>query len=686
MRAAVCMLLFTLWPFSAVAETGHPAASAAVLVAGPVAATLTGPDQTAARNALAQYPDPPDTGTPEPEPPKPELPKPDIPTPGAPKPDSPKPGLTEVAPERAELSPVNVALVRRLGDKTFGLSADERTAAAAVYNQRAEPLWTAGKGLSPAGTAIVAELRRADDYGLPVQDIVTTDLLSALPSQLPSGDAGTSTLVLADTEIKITAAIFAYAKSARGGRIREPSKQLATLIDRAPQILKPADVMARVTTASDPAAALRGLNPQHPEFEALRRAYVDLRGKAQTAAASRLGSGPSLRPGDRHPHVAIARRIMAAGAPAPGQGAATVASAAVEPADLDVYDVDFANAVRAFQTSTGLMPADGIIGRKTRVAIDGLAGERGPSARELLVNMEQWRWMPDDLGATRVEVNIPEFTIRLIKNEKVVFSEPVVVGEVDKQTPLFSDRLQTIVLRPDWILPESVKVREAIPSLLGRGDFFKRYGLRVKRGQTNVEPRSVDWYSANQRIYTFYQPPGETNALGQVKFLFPNKHAVYFHDTPGKSLFDKRERTFSRGCIRVRNPVTLAALILGPDRGWTAQNVTDLVERGPDDNRVALGTPIPIHITYFTVVAGEGGKLKKLKDIYGHDKRISLALDGRWSDIDVPENHLAPIEDREFEWRVSSTIQPRRPSEAQRRTSQYQTNPVENFFQSLFGQ
>jgi len=547
MRAAACMLLFTLCPLSAAAETRPPTVSAAVAMASPVAAPVAGPDPTAARNAVSQYPDPPDTGTPEPEPPKPEVPKPDIPTPGAPKPDTPKPGLTELAPERAEPSPVIFTLVRRLGSKTFGLTADEQTAAAAIYNQRAEPLWTNSKGLSPAGTAIVAELRRADDYGLPVKDIVATDLLSALPSQLASGDAGPSPLMLADTEIKITAAIFEYAKSARGGRIREPSKQLATLIDRAPQILKPADVMARVTTASDPAAALRGLNPQHPEFEALRRAYVDLRGKAQTAAASRLGSGPSLRPGDRHPHVAIARRIMAARAPATGPGVAAGPVAAIAPADLDVYDPDFATAVRAFQTSSGLIPADGIIGRKTRAAIDGLAGERGPSARELLVNMEQWRWMPDDLGATRVEVNIPEFTIRLIKNGKVVFSEPVVVGEVDKQTPLFSDRLQTIVLRPDWILPESVKVREAIPSLLGRGDFFKRYGLRVKRGQTSVDPRSVDWYSANQRVYTFYQPPGQTNALGKVKFLFPNKHAVYFHDTPGKSLFDKRERTFSRG-------------------------------------------------------------------------------------------------------------------------------------------
>ncbi|MBX9925300.1 MAG: L,D-transpeptidase family protein, partial [Hyphomicrobiaceae bacterium] len=566
-------------------------------------------------------------------------------------------------------SPVLAALTQRLGDKKIGLSADERKAVAAFYERRGSPLWTNAQGLSETGSAVLAELRRAEDYGLPVKDIVASDVLTAIQTTRAASDAAPSPSALAETEIKITSAVLDYARFARGGRIPEPSKQLATYIDRAPQFLKAAQVVDRVMGASDPSDGLRKLNPQHPEFEALRRAYVEQRSKSEVDAAVTIPAGPSLRPGDRHPHVVIARRLMKLEAP---------------DANLaDVYDTAMAERVRAFQASRDLTPADGIIGRKTREAINAIAEERGPSARDLLVNMEQWRWMPEDLGAMRIEVNVPEFMIRLVRNGQTLFSERVVAGQIDKQTPLFSDRLQTIVMRPDWILPESVKVRDAIPSLLGRGDFFYSYGLKVRRGETEVDPRAVDWYSADQRAYTFYQPPGEKNALGQVKFLFPNKHAVYFHDTPTKQLFDKRERAFSRGCVRVRDPVRLAELVLASDRGWTAENVRALVDDGPEDNRVTLNTPVPIHITYFTVTSGEDGKLKRHRDLYGHAKRISLALDGRWKDIDIPEDHLAPIEDREFEWRVSAAAERRREAEYHR--YRYQTNPMDNFFRSIFG-
>ncbi len=662
----VLFLVAVLCPLMAAAEPATVAGSNSST--GPTtAAVVDVPSAT-----RAQYPDPPDTGSPAPEPPKPDAPPP---TPGSPPPDQPKraldgPPLDQASqPQtRPEPTPVMAALTRRLADKKIGLSADERSAVAAFYERRGNPLWTNDQGLNATGNAVVAELRRADDYGLPVTEIVDRDLGALLQSVLPGGAGDPPPATLAETEIKIIAAVLDYARLARGGRIPEPSKQLATYIDREPQILKASRVVERVLAASDPADALRKLNPQHAEFEALRRAYVDVRGKSEIEAATTMPSGPSIRPGDRHPHVAIARRML--------KLEASDASAA------ELFDPIMVEQVRALQTTRDLSPADGIIGRKTREAINTLADERGPSARDLLVNMEQWRWMPDDLGDTRIEVNIPEFMIRLVRNGQVVFSERVVVGQIDKQTPLFSDRLQTIVTRPDWILPESVKVRDAIPSLLGRGDFFNTYGLRVRRGNTEVDPRSVDWYSANQRAYTFYQPPGEKNALGEVKFLFPNKHAVYFHDTPTKQLFDKRERAYSRGCIRVRDPVRLAELILAPDRGWTSDNVRALVVDGPEDNRVTLNTPLAVHITYFTVTTGEDGKLKRHRDLYGHAKRVSLALDGRWKDIDIPADHLAPIEDREFDVYAAS-------AERQRETGpqrfRYQVSPMDNFFRSIFG-
>ena len=173
--------------------------------------------------------------------------------------------------------------------------------------------------------------------------------------------------------------------------------------------------------------------------------------------------------------------------------------------------------------------------------------------------------------------------------------------------------------------------------------------------------------------------------LGQVKFLFPNKHAVYMHDTPSKHLFDKAERAFSHGCMRVRNPVKLAELVLMHDKGWTAGKVAALLEDGPEDNKIALDRTIPVHVTYFTAAPGDDGKIKTFRDIYGHEQRISLALAGRWSEIDIPPDHLAPVEDREFEYR-STSVERRREAEVDRRTYKSSGgNEVEKALKNLFG-
>ena len=582
--------------------------------------------------------------------------------------DTPAPAPTAANTETAPVvfTQIVVAVKQRSSDRRVGFTAEERAAVITAYEKRNAALWSSETGLSDRGKSLIAEIRRADEWGLPAAELE--------PQKLP-GDGGQLTIEdQADIELRVSAAALKYARFARGGRIAEPTKQLASYIDRTPQLVPPADVMATLSSAGDAGAALRGFNPKHPAFEALRLAYVETLKSKASDGSDTIGDGPSLRPGMRHPHVAIARRLLKVPV------SEVSADADGKPGDAQLMDKAMVDAVKAFQETRGQEPADGIIGRKTRAELNML---RGPSQRELLVNMEQWRWMPTDLGATHIAVNIPEFTIRLVKNGSVVHAERVVTGLVTNQTPVFSDMLKTVVLLPDWVLPESIKVKEAIPSLLGQGNMFWSNGLKIKKGNTPVDPRSVDWYSANQKLYTFYQPPGDQNVLGQVKFLFPNKHAVYFHDTPSKHLFRNSERAFSHGCIRVRNPVRLAELVLEHDKGWSAEKVRELLESGPEDNRVALDNPIPVHVTYFTVTQDENGKLRSLRDVYGHARRISLALDGRWGDIEIPEDHLAPIEDREFEWRTAAFE--RRRTERERRYESYNSDPIGNMFKSLFG-
>ena len=566
------------------------------------------------------------------------------------------------------IAPAAQAIRARTTDKRLDATAEERQAVATFFDARSgAPLFADPKGLTPQGAALLAELKLAGDYGLPSAELV--------PAKLPAPGAALTETDWADLEVRMSLAALKYARYACGGRIPEPSKQLATYLDRAPQLIEPLTVLETLAAAPSAAIALRNTNPQHPSFEALRKAYIEARGAKATGDAGEdpLDGAPNLRPGMSHPAVAIVRQRLKLALPTATDGKA---------ADPQLYDPAMVEAIVAYQEANDLGTADGIIGARTRAAIASLqpAGEK-----TLLANMEQWRWMPSNLGETYITVNIPEFTIRMVKNGGVIHTERVVTGLVTNQTPIFSEELKTVVLQPDWVLPESIKINEALPSLQSGGGMFWSNGLKIKRGNTDVDPSEVRWSSANLKAYTFYQPPGEANVLGQVKFLFPNKHAVYMHDTPSKHLFDKAERAFSHGCMRVRNPVKLAELVLMRDKGWTAGKVAALLEDGPEDNKIALDRTIPVHVTYFTAAPGDDGKIKTFRDIYGHEQRISLALAGRWSEIDIPPDHLAPVEDREFEYR-STSVERRREAEVDRRTYKSSGgNEVEKALKNLFG-
>lgn len=265
----------------------------------------------------------------------------------------------------------------------------------------------------------------------------------------------------------------------------------------------------------------------------------------------------------------------------------------------------------------------------------------GPSLRTLLVNMEQWRWMPENLGSFYVWVNIPEYSVRVVKAGRVIHSERVVVGRAKTQTPVFSHEMEQVIFHPYWGVPESIKTKELLPSLAnGNIGVLERQNLRVSYRGRDINPATVDWTKADMRKFHVYQPPGSGNALGIVKFRFPNKHDVYMHDTPSKSLFNASTRAFSHGCMRVRDPLKLAELVLAEDRGWTAGRVTAAVQRGPKDNQINLTTKVPVHMTYFTAWVDDDGKVKTFGDIYGHESRIALGISGKSHTIE--RENVAP--------------------------------------------
>lgn len=259
----------------------------------------------------------------------------------------------------------------------------------------------------------------------------------------------------------------------------------------------------------------------------------------------------------------------------------------------------------------------------------------------LRYNMEMWRWMPRDLGRTYVMVNIPEFMFHVIRDGKVIHEERIVTGKVANKTPIFSDEMETVVLNPNWNIPNSIKVKELLPGLLQGRDMISGKGYRVEYGGRDVDPYSVNWATTDIRNFHIYQPPGGSNALGRVKFLFPNKHAVYLHDTPSKYLFKKKKRAFSHGCVRIRNPMKFAELLLGEDKGWSPSEIEQMRRSNPRENQIALTTKIPVHIGYFTAIVDDNGKTTFYDDIYDYEKLIQMGLDGKADQIVKPKKNLS---------------------------------------------
>lgn len=265
------------------------------------------------------------------------------------------------------------------------------------------------------------------------------------------------------------------------------------------------------------------------------------------------------------------------------------------------------------------------------------------AAKRLRANMEEWRWMHDDLGKLYVFNNIPEFMQYVYKDGQVVRKERIVAGMLDKQSSIFTRNLKHVVLRPKWRVPKSIMVHELWPSLRRGGGLMRQYGLQIETKEGKVlDWRKIDWSKDDIRNYHVMQPPGGRSVLGVVKFSFPSQHTIFMHDTPDKWMFRQSQRTLSHGCLRVKNPVELAEIVLSYDKGWDKAKIAELIRSGPLNNEVALEKRVPIHLAYFTSWVEDDGKVRAFPDIYGHERRITQALDGQWDKINKGRDHLAP--------------------------------------------
>ncbi len=253
-----------------------------------------------------------------------------------------------------------------------------------------------------------------------------------------------------------------------------------------------------------------------------------------------------------------------------------------------------------------------------------LAEQNDPKKQaDIIANMERWRWMPPDLGNSHILVNIPEYQLRMMRNGVEIHQTRVIVGKTQTPTPVFSGDMDHLIVNPYWNIPPSIALKEMLPKLQSDPYALQAKGFEiVKRGRV-VDPATIDWSGGVKNI-TIRQPPGERNALGFIKFMFPNDHAVYLHDTPSRGLFSNSERAFSHGCIRVQEPFKLAEIILNNEHGMTESRLRSMA--GGSERYFNMQTKLPVHLVYFTSFVDSYGQLQSRPDIYGFNRRVKVAL------------------------------------------------------------
>ena len=474
----------------------------------------------------------------------------------------------------------------------------ERTTVEKFYTARDfAPLWTQSGTLTDNAKGVIARLKDAAVDGLIASDYPVPDFAAASTPE-----------ALAEADLKLTESTLDYARQAQSGRMHW--SQVSPDIQYPEHPTDPEQVLTNVTSAKDASAALESYNPPQKLYQELKKKLAELRGQGDAPVIT-IAAGPALKyipaRGKKQPEVVMQD-------PRVPQLRAKLGVS--ENADDTHYDAKVAAAVRRFQEDADI-PATGVLDNRTVAAIN--SPKRNKQIDTVIVNMERWRWLPRDLGApgigdAYVILNIPDFTLKVMQNGAQVWSTKVVTGKPGiHATPLLTETMKYITVNPTWNVPPSIVYGEYLPALQQDPTVLQRMGLHVEQERDGSIHIS--------------QPPGAANALGRIRFNFPNKFLVYQHDTPDKYLFDKSVRAYSHGCMRVQYPDQYASILLNitePNEHWTPEKIRSMY--GTNEIDLKFPTPIPVNITYQTAFVDDAGKLQFRKDLYGRDATMIAML------------------------------------------------------------
>jgi L,D-transpeptidase YcbB len=466
-------------------------------------------------------------------------------------------------------------------DRVLG-GAKERAGFEAFYSGRNfAPVWITDGKLNERATAAIAYLGTVDADGLDPAEYPVPDFASL-----------TDPAALADAEMRLAASVVTYAHHAAMGRVHWTRVSGDILYElKAPT---PAEVLTAMLGSKDIGQTLAAYEPSAPGYVALKAKLAEQRAGKGPAGKAPIANGPALKVGMTDARVPQLReRLGVAG-------------------DGDTFDKTLADAVKKFQQAHEVKAT----GQLTQQTVDVLNGRQTDRPTDIiLANMERWRWMPHDLGKTFVIVNLPDFTLRVVQNEHQVWTTKIVDGKPATPTPIMTAEMRSITINPTWNIPDTIAAKEYVPLMRQDPGILERMGLNVTR-------------NANGTIH-ISQPPGPQNALGQLRFNFPNKFFVYQHDSNEKFLFSDPVRDASHGCMRVENPVKYAEVLLSiarPREGYTEQRIRSMF--GNTEIDIRLPATIPVHVTYQTAFVDGDGKLQFRNDIYDRDRELLAILKG----------------------------------------------------------
>ena len=514
---------------------------------------------------------------------------------------APKAQAAAAAPSApANISAADAAIGEKLRELTAGKfdriigNKKERAAIEAFYSGRNfAPLWIANGAANERAKAATAYLAGVERDGLD-------------PSEYPRPEfAGSEPDALAEAELKLTSSVLTFARHAQIGRVHYT--RIAGDISYNLTAPEGAEVLAKMAASKNIADALDGYNPQQPGYKALKAALVEARkGPVKADEVVRVPEGPTLKSGMSDPRVVILRKRLK-----------------VEGDESNpLYDDAVLAAVKNFQKSEGL-GTDGAIGPGTLRALNKSQKVAADPVDTIVANLERWRWIPRDLGNIYVMVNIPDYTLSVIKDGALYWKTRIVVGKQHLATPLISAEMKFITVNPTWNVPPSIIEKEYLPALQEDPQAMERIGLKVEQ--------------AADGTVRIFQPPGDRNALGRIRFNFPNKFLVYQHDTPDKHLFAHDKRAYSHGCMRVQDPLKYGEVILSlalPSEGYTQERLRKMF--GGSEININFPSSIPVHLTYQTAFV-EDGKLQLREDIYTKDARMLAILKGSERKVaDIP--------------------------------------------------